>query len=169
MTGVVHRMEPGRVPTGLIVGRFDPPHTGHSFMIDWAADRVDQLVVFVNSRTTDAAPGHLRARWLGELHPSVAVVEVVHDLPTDFGDEALWQRWMELFRRHWPYASGPHAVFSSDAYVDGIARRFGAEPVLVDADRLTVPISATMIREAPAEHLHRLAPPVRDWVREHWC
>ena len=27
-------------PTGLIVGRFDPPHLGHSFMIDQATATV---------------------------------------------------------------------------------------------------------------------------------
>jgi len=71
---------------------------------------------------------------------------------------------MELFRSRWPLASGPHAVFSSDPYVAGIAARFDAEPVVVDADRVAVPISATQIREAPADHLDRLAPPVRRWV-----
>lgn len=155
--------------TGLIVGRFDPPHRGHSFMIDWAAERVGSLVVYVNSGSGDAAPGPLRAGWLDELHPGVDVVEVRHDLPTDFGDELLWERWMELFRRHWPHGDGPHAVFSSDPYVDGIARRFGAEPVVVDAQRATVPVSATMIRTAPADHLDLLAPPVREWVTQHWC
>lgn len=155
--------------TGLIVGRFDPPHIGHSFMIEWADARVEQLVVYVNSRETDAAPGQLRAEWLAGLHRSVTVVEVRHDLHTDFDDDDLWDRWMDLFRQHWPLGHGPHAVFSSDPYVDGIARRFGAVPVVVDPERSTVPISATMIRTAPAEHLDHLAPPVREWVVSHWC
>ncbi len=69
-----------------------------------AARRCERLAVFVNSsRARDAAPGELRAAWLAELHPEVTVVEVVHDLPTDFGDEALWQRWIDLFRAHWPF------------------------------------------------------------------
>ena len=96
------------------------------------------------------------------------MVEVVHDLPTDFGDEELWQRWIELFRARWPYEHGPDVVFSSDPYVDELARRLGAEPVVVDADRVTVPVSATMVRENPAAHLDRLAPPVRAWVEENW-
>jgi cytidyltransferase-like protein len=148
----------------LIVGRFNPPHLGHSYMIDWAASRVERLVVFVNTRDGELVPGSLRAGWLAELHPGVAVVEVRHDLGTDFDDEELWARWMALFRSRWPHETGPDVVFSSDPYVDGIAARFGADPVVVDAERVTVPISATMIREDPSAHLHFLAANVREWV-----
>jgi HTH-type transcriptional regulator, transcriptional repressor of NAD biosynthesis genes len=154
----------GRPATGLIVGRFNPPHLGHSFMIDWAAERVDRLVVYVNTRDGELVPGELRVAWLAELHPDVTVVEVRHDLDTNFDDEALWARWMALFRAHWPHETGPAVVFSSDPYVAGIAARFGAEPMVVDAERATVPISATMIREDPAGHLQFLAPNVRAWV-----
>ena len=157
-----------RFPTALIVGRFDPPHLGHSYLIDSAAALAEHVVVFVNSRATDAVDGALRRDWLAELHPNVDVREVRHDLATDFDDEELWSRWMTLFRVHWPLDSGPHAVISSDPYVVELARRFGAESVVVDAERLTVPISATMVRAEPAAHLDRLAPPVRRWVEENW-
>ena len=90
-------------PTGLIVGRFDPPHLGHSYMIESAAARCEQLVVFVNSSPVrDTAPGHLRAGWLADLHPDVTVIEVRHALATNFDDPDLWTEWMELFRAHWP-------------------------------------------------------------------
>jgi HTH-type transcriptional repressor of NAD biosynthesis genes len=156
--------------TGLIVGRFNPPHLGHSYMIDWAAERVEQLVVFVNTRNGELVPGELRASWLAALHPNVTVVEVRHDLDTNFDNEELWAKWMALFRSRWPFddgpsANGPDAVFSSDPYLDRLAARFGATPVVVDADRVAVPISATQIREAPADHLDRLAAPVRAWVQ----
>jgi HTH-type transcriptional regulator, transcriptional repressor of NAD biosynthesis genes len=154
--------------TGLIVGRFNPPHLGHSFMIDWAAERCDTLVVFVNTRHGEAVPGELRAGWLGDLHPHVRVIEVRHDLDTNWDDEELWAKWMALFRSRWPLATGPHAVFSSDGYVSEIARRFGVDSVSVDPERATVPISATMIREHPGEHVHRVAPPVREWIETNW-
>jgi HTH-type transcriptional repressor of NAD biosynthesis genes len=163
------RVPPPTHPTALIVGRFNPPHLGHSFMIDWAAARVERLVVFVNARDGELVPGELRAGWLAELHPHVTVVEVRHDLDTNFDDEQLWARWMALFRSRWPHAEGPHAVFSSDPYIGELARRFGAEAIVVDAERTTVPISATMIRESPADHLHRLAPNVRAWVERNLC
>lgn len=46
----------GLVPTyrtGLIVGRFDPPHLGHSLMIDRASAHCEELVVLVNSSHDD--------------------------------------------------------------------------------------------------------------------
>ncbi|MGB0114718.1 MAG: adenylyltransferase/cytidyltransferase family protein [Ilumatobacteraceae bacterium] len=161
----------GSVPaaTGLIVGRFDPPHLGHSYMIGWAAERCERLVVFVNSSAArDTAPGDLRAAWLAELHPDVVVIEVRHQLGTDFDDEELWAEWMALFTSRWPHDDGPHVVFSSDEYVVELARRFGADHAVVDADRVTVPISATQIRDDPAAHLDRLAPPVRAWIEANW-
>jgi NadR type nicotinamide-nucleotide adenylyltransferase len=156
-------------PTGLIVGRFDPPHLGHSYMIERAASQCEQLVVFVNtSPDRDTVPGDLRAGWLAELHEEVTVVEVRHRLGTDFDDEELWAKWMALFADHWPHEVGPHVVFSSDAYVVELASRFGADHVVVDAERAAVPISATEIRTDPGAHLDRLAPRVRAWVEANW-
>ncbi len=156
-------------PTGLIVGRFDPPHLGHSYMIDRASEQCERLVVFVNtSPDRDTVAGDLRAGWLAELHVDVTVVEVRHRLATDFDDEELWAKWMALFGDHWPHDEGPHVVFSSDAYVVELADRFGADHVVVDAERAAVPISATEIRAEPDAHLHRLAPPVRAWVEANW-
>lgn len=158
-----------RFSTGLIVGRFDPPHLGHSHMIDWAAERTDRLVVYVNSSfSRDSVPGELRATWLAEAHPTVEVRVVRHSLATDWDDDELWARWIALFRDHWPHEAGPHAVFSSDEYVSGIADRLAAEAVTVDPDRSTVPISATEIRDEPASHLDKVTPSVRQWIESNW-
>jgi HTH-type transcriptional regulator, transcriptional repressor of NAD biosynthesis genes len=153
--------------TGLIIGRFDPPHLGHSAMIDWAAARVERLVVFVNTKAGEWAPGELRASWLASLHPGVDVREVAHSLPTNMDDPELWERWMDLLWSHWPHDDGPEVVVSSDFYTGELARRFGAEPLLFDPDRATVPISATMIRIDPAAHLSMVAAPVAAWIRAH--
>ena len=59
-------------------------------------------------------------------------------------------------------------MFSSDPYAAELARRLGAECVVVDAERTTVPISATRVRERPGDHLDYLAPNVRAWVEATW-
>lgn len=154
--------------SGLIIGRFDPPHLGHSYMIEWARERCEQLVVFVNTKQGEAAPGHLRAQWLQDLHPEVKVVQVEHDLHNDWDDQELWAKWINLLRSKWPLANGPEVVVSSDFYISELAQRLGAEAVVCDPERMNVPISATLIRNDPATHLERLAPSVRDWVERNW-
>ena len=154
--------------TGLIIGRFDPPHLGHSYMIEWAKDRCDELVVFVNTKEGEAAPGHLRAQWLQELHPDVTVVQVEHNLHNDWEDQELWAKWIDLLRSKWPLVSGPDVVVSSDFYISELATRLDAEALVCDPERTNVPISATLIRNDPATHLERLAPSVRDWVERNW-
>ena len=150
--------------TGLIVGRFHPPHLGHSWFIDEASQRCRRLVVFVNTRVGETVPGELRAQWLAGLHPKVTVRQVAHDLDTDWNDEELWAKWIALFRSHWPHESGPDVVFSSDSYVSELARRLNAQAVVVDEPRVNVPISATQIRNDPLGNLGMLAPVVREWV-----
>ena len=147
--------------TGLIIGRFCPPHLGHSHLIVRAAAQVDHLTVIVFTKAGEAVPGELRAGWLTELHPDVAIVEVPTTLQTDWNDEELWAQWIALIRT--VVAEGPDVVFSSEPYGEEVARRLGARHVCVDPDRLAVPISATEIRADPRAHLNRLAPPVRAW------
>ena len=159
--------------SGLIIGRFDPPHLGHSYMIEWAQQRCTEVVVFVNTKQGEAVPGHLRAQWLQELHPAAHVVQVEHNLHNDWDDQDLWARWIELLQSKWPITSGPSAkgpdvVVSSDFYIAELARRLGALPLICDPERAHVPISATLIRNDPATHLELLAPQVRNWVERNW-
>ena len=137
-------------------------------MIEWARERCEQLVVFVNTKQGEAAPGHLRAQWLQDLHPEVKVVQVEHDLHNDWEDQELWAKWINLLRSKWPLANGPEVVVSSDFYISELAQRLGAEALVCDPERTNVPISATLIRNDQATHLERLAPSVRDWVERNW-
>jgi HTH-type transcriptional repressor of NAD biosynthesis genes len=145
-----------------------PPHLGHSFLIDRSSEHCEHLVVFVNTRRTEPIPGILRAQWLADLHPTAEVVQVAHDLETNFDDHDLWERWIQLFSTHWPLDEGPHALFSSELYGGELAHRLGAEHVPVDPDRSHVRISATEIRQDPLSHLDLLAPEVAAWV-EQWA
>src|SRR6266496_4251270 len=109
---------------GLVIGRFCPPHLGHSHLISRAAEQVDDLTVIVFSKDEEPIPGELRAEWLRDLHPAACVVNVHTDLETNWGDEETWQRWLALISGALP--SGPDVVFSSEPYGDELARRLGA-------------------------------------------
>ena len=81
-----------RYPTGLIVGRFDPPHLGHSYMIESAAAR-SAISWWCSSTVRPGAtrrPGSCEQRGSPSCIPTVIVIEVRHRLATDFDDPELW-------------------------------------------------------------------------------
>lgn len=145
--------------TGLVIGKFMPPHAGHLRLIAAAAARVDRLAVIVFTKAREPIPGALRAAWMRELCPGAAVHHVTEEHRVDFADPAAWELWIGAIRRVLP--AGPEFVFSSEGYGDELARRLGARHVRFDRERAAPPLSATMIREAPLAHWEALPPCVR--------
>ncbi|WP_432975775.1 AAA family ATPase [Dactylosporangium sp. CA-233914] len=150
---------------GLVVGKFYPPHAGHHHLIDTAARACDEVTVVVAPSTVESIPLQDRLEWLREVHagsPHVRFVGVYDDTPIDYGSQQAWRAHTAVFRR----AVGDRRVdrvFSSEAYGEELARRFGAVHVPVDPARSAVPVSGTAVRADPAAHWAMLAPPVRAW------
>ena len=149
---------------GLIVGKFYPPHAGHHELINAAADACERVTVVVAPSSRESVPLELRLAWLREAHPAhVRFVGVHDDHPVDYADPAAWERHTAVFRA----AAGPDrvdAVFSSEAYGEELARRFGAQAVTVDPERIKVPVSGTAVRADPVAHWDLLGPGVRSWL-----
>ncbi|MBB2945156.1 NadR type nicotinamide-nucleotide adenylyltransferase [Actinoplanes lutulentus] len=149
---------------GLIVGKFYPPHAGHHALIEAAAAVCDRVTVVVAPSSGESIPLSLRLDWLREAHgPAVRFAGVYDDHPIDYADPAVWDLHMALFRA----AAGTDrvdAVFSSEEYGSELARRFHAEAVLVDPERVRVPVSGTAIREDPVAYWDRIGPGVRGWL-----
>jgi HTH-type transcriptional regulator, transcriptional repressor of NAD biosynthesis genes len=59
--------------TGVVAGKFLPPHRGHKYLIDTARAAVDHLDVLVCARDDQPIDGSTRAVWLREIHPGVDV------------------------------------------------------------------------------------------------
>jgi NadR type nicotinamide-nucleotide adenylyltransferase len=155
---------------GVVVGKFLPPHRGHSYLIDTAAAGADQVMVIVCARPDDLIPAPVRAGMLRELHPSVAVVVTPDDIPDDAGDatSAAWaQRTRELFAE--AFGRGPDVVYSCEAYGPRYAHYLGAEHVSIDPARKHFPISGTMVRADPWGQAEFLAPVVRAWFVVRVC
>lgn len=147
--------------TALVFGKFYPPHAGHDLLIAEAVRRADRVIVLVMANSAESIPLETRVAWMTEIHPEVSVRGVLCDLPVDHADrsvDALWAPVIEGAIDHEPIDL---LVTSETSYGPNTARLLRAEHVLADPDRLTVPISATMIREDPLVHLDMLAPCVR--------
>ena len=142
---------------GLAIGKFDPPHMGHSILIDAALAHCERLVVFVRTYDGESLPAHLRISWLREIHPDVEFMHVEDD-PAIHPDDLEAQA-----KRAQMYLGDikPDVLFSSEAYDPILARLLGAHSYSFDRDRKHVPVSSTMVRRDPLEYLEYLPPLVR--------
>ena len=158
--------------TGLVIGKFYPPHNGHHYIIEEALKRCDRLFVLVWWSEVESIPGFKRAEILAEVHPRAIVYDQKCEIKPDYESDDVWSEHMELLKQKFPsFAMGPHShslkdykfdyVFTSEDYGDELARRVGASHVAIDPKRLNVPISGTAIRKDPAANWQHLAEPTR--------
>lgn len=157
----------------LVIGKFYPPHAGHHFLIEAAAQWSSLVTVVVMAADSESLALDRRVAWLREMFrllPRVRVVGAVDNDPTDFESEASWQRQTERIRGSLARADeisgggapvSVDAVFSSEGYGDELARRFGAVPVCLDPGRQSYPVSGAAVRRDPPGHWHLLSPGVR--------
>jgi HTH-type transcriptional repressor of NAD biosynthesis genes len=150
--------------TGLVVGKFWPPHRGHQLLLETAAAQVTELIVLLYANPDDAThPAPVRAHWLRELYRGDDYAQGsrigstllrVHALPAaavppDAADDATHRE----FVRQWLARQNVRidVVFSSEAYGPGFAAHLGAAHIAVDNLRQQVPISGTQLRTALVE------------------
>jgi NadR type nicotinamide-nucleotide adenylyltransferase len=134
--------------TGLIIGKFLPPHRGHAHLIETALGQVDRLIVLVCSLAREEIPGERRVAWLCEMFPGVEVRHHADENPSEpHEDPHFWELWTASIQRI--VEAPPDLVFSSEDYGDELARRLGARHVLVDRERRAVPISGERLRADP--------------------
>lgn len=144
--------------TGLVAGKFDPPHRGHALLVDTARARCDRLIVLLFDYEGQTVPAEVRAGWLREIHPSVdvrmlATFNYSRITPEDAAREASRVRAL--------LDEPIDVLFTSEDYGEMLAAELGAVHFDVDRERALVPITGTMIRRAPASMLEWLEAPVR--------
>jgi HTH-type transcriptional repressor of NAD biosynthesis genes len=146
---------------GLVFGKFMPLHRGHQHLIDTALSQCDDLtiVVYDSDPPGDFAPMpvELRLGWLQALYPNVENILAVDDPmkhDPDRDSPAHAPEYADQLRFLGPF----DRVFSSESNYDDFARALGAQPVVVDEARGTVPISGTVIRADLYDHRGWLDP-----------
>jgi HTH-type transcriptional repressor of NAD biosynthesis genes len=150
------------VTRGLVIGKFYPPHRGHSFLIETALAHSDSLVVLVCEHPSQTIHAQLRAGWLREMHPS-ADVRVIEDIGFD-DDSKIWADYTKSI-----LGWDPDIVFTSENYGDPYARFLGCRHFPVDKTRRHVPVSGTQIRLNPLANWSYLDPPVRAYFACRVC
>jgi HTH-type transcriptional regulator, transcriptional repressor of NAD biosynthesis genes len=152
--------------SGLVVGKFYPPHRGHLHLIETAAARCERLTVLVMAAASKSVPLPSRVQWLAAACarlPAVMVIGVRCDVPVDYGSAPVWAAQVAVMTAvlDGNGLARPDAVFTSETYGDELAERFAATPVCVDPGRATVPVSATQVRADLAANWGELIGPAQ--------
>lgn len=154
--------------TGLVLGKFMPPHNGHVYLIDFARHYAEKVTIYVDSLASQPISGSLRAAWLRQMFPDVRVQHPDSENPQYPHEHPnFWQIWKESLLRA---ADGSvDYLFASEDYGAKLAEVLGATFVPVDIKRSTVPISGTEIREDPLAHWQHLPRIVRPHFAKRVC
>ncbi len=156
-----YELYPSHMTTGVVIGKFMPPHLGHMHLIEQARRQVDELVVLVCSLPDEPIPGEVRFAWMKELRPDVRLVHVTDENPSEPTEsEDFWNLWVDTIRVRVPDVD---VVFTSEDYGSELARHLGVRHVSIDPDRSTFPVSGTAIRNDPFENWQFIPECVRPW------
>lgn len=154
----------------LVLGKFMPLHAGHQALIAFAQTQADHLTVLLCAEAMEPIAGEARERWLRLSyadHPRITIKRVDYrdeDLPaTSVSSRDVSALWTHRLQEWVPETE---VIIGSEDYVRYVAEIWGISFRIFDAPRAAVPVSATMIRQAPYRYRKLLAPAARpDFVQ----
>lgn len=140
--------------TGVVIGKFMPLHKGHEYLINFARHCVDELTILVDNLpdSVETMTLEARVRAVQETFPTLIVkgIDVVtYQEPEDAPD--FWEFWRDTMIRNIGYK--PDYIIGSMDYIKPLAEVIGCEYIMSDKERVNVPVSATIIRNAMANYL----------------
>lgn len=143
-----------RYEIGVVIGKFYPLHKGHQHLIETAIDNVERLYIIICTKDGEQPDPLTRLKWIKQLYnrPNIIVKKIVDIYDPD--DSKLWA---ELTKK--TIGCSPDVVFTSENYGHEYARYLKCVHELVDIDRISIPISGTLIRSNPFKHwdyLHKI-------------
>lgn len=171
---------------GLVVGKFSPLHRGHELVIRRALEECAEVIAISYSKPElPNCEATNRDQWFSAIFPQVRHLAVTddrlrHDLkldsegievPPNSADETIHRRFCGFLCQQ-VMGVTVDAVFTSEDYGDGFAdelTRFFREHnptcpavkhILVDRNRVQIPVSGTLLREDIHTHRQSLSPKV---------
>lgn len=161
-------MNTTKAKTGMLLGKFLPPHYGHVYLGDFARHFVKELTIVVGTLEREPIPGRLRFEWMRQLFPTVNVVHLDEDLPQDPSEHPdFWAIWQAALQRVLPCR--PEVIFASEPYGEKLAEVLGGRFIPVNPDRSIRPVSGSAVRDDPFKHWDLIPPPVRSHYVKRIC
>ncbi len=137
--------------SGMLLGKFMPPHNGHVYLARFAENYVDKLSIVVCSLQNEPIPGTLRYDWMRQIFPDCNVIHLTDELPQLPEEHPdFWQLWHDALMRVLP--EKPDYIFAGEDYGAPLAETLGGTFVPSNMGRAIIPTSGTDIRTHPAEN-----------------
>lgn len=152
---------------GMVLGKFYPPHNGHLYLIDTAESKCDIVYVLCCSLKSEKIPGLLRWAWLTKIYGNKPNVRVIHvddenpQHPEEGKKKEFYDIWYKTVYKNVP--TQLDAVFTSEDYGDEFAESLKCKHVLVDKERVNIPISGTKVREDAFKHWDKIPDTVKGY------
>lgn len=154
---------------GFLLGKFYPPHKGHQYLVDFAANYCEHLTVLVCALPTECIAGSDRLNWMTTMFPNCTVKlcnEILPQVPEE-DPENFWKIWNNVIVRYTD--ERPDVVFASESYGKRLADDLDARFVPIDLNRETVDISATRIRNNPEKYWDYIPDVVKPFFVKRIC
>lgn len=155
---------------GLIFGKFMPFHQGHKALVEFALTQCEKVIVSMSYTPNNPIPAEIRFEWLHRLfsdNPRIELFQALDDFPDDgLPLEEATKLWADFIHLTFPEVEG---VFCSEAYGVPLSRHLKCPVIFFDVDRIQVPISATAIRKAPAQHWDFIPEVIRPYFTKKIC
>lgn len=149
-------MSDKKYKNALVIGKFDPFHLGHLYLIEQAFAQSELVTILIVDSKDDLSSAYQRFDLIENIclkHPILEfVVDVIPDIYDDNNSIAWADHTLEFLNRIKLTDDLPEVVFSSEPYGEPYARYMRMRHVMVDPDRVNVPISATAIRSNPMKN-----------------
>lgn len=146
---------------GLTIGKFAPLHKGHEYLIKKALEQVDKLYILIYE--TDLIDFNIEQRevWIKDIFEDDKII-TIHAInpPQKYGmDNEAIEIQLEYIKKilEKENIKGITHFFSSEEYGIYVARMLEAENVIVDKERINIPIKATYIRKNIEEYKEYLS------------
>lgn len=157
-------MAKSELRTGLVLGKFMPPHRGHEALIRFALEHCDRLIVLVCAYAHEPIPGPLRLDWVKKSFASDASIDVEYcdeALPNaPFSSREVSKAWADYLVQRFPQLTH---IFTSESYGDYVAEYAGITHMAFNPERNLVPVSATLIRQSPFRYWKEILTPARPY------
>ena len=145
-----------------------PLHTGHEYLLRFAAQCCENLVVVVDCLEGQSHPPELRKSWVEAIVPSARVVALKKNMPQDPSEDPdFWTVWRNTLT---DAAGGrPDALIAAMDYGTPLSQVLGCPFVRCDIARTSIPISATQIRDEPLRYWEYISQPARPHYMKKIC